>query len=201
MYKPECPACGVYNALTDDNCWKCKRPITPEEKAAFLVRQEQDKREKEAESLKREQLVAMSVSERADYERAEAIATGDWSRLSEDSVTYLGKSIIVTTSHVLGSGRPFREIDIISVEIVFGMNVFKEIFKSIRDLVGGRSQTVEKLMRQSREMALAELRKEAVRVGADAVIAVDLDYVEMGDRDGMVLLVANGTAVAIDNSL
>lgn len=104
--------------------------------------------------------------------------------------------VVMTTSHVLGQGQPFQEIRVISSEVVFGMNAFKELFKGIRDIVGGRSETLEKLMKESRETALSELQREAFALGADAVVAIDLDYVDVGSTGGgMTLLVATGTAV------
>lgn len=104
--------------------------------------------------------------------------------------------VVMTTSQVLGQGQPFQEIRVISSEVVFGMNAFKELFKGIRDIVGGRSETLEKLMKASRETALSELQREAFALGADAVVAIDLDYVDVGSSGGgMTLLVATGTAV------
>jgi len=104
--------------------------------------------------------------------------------------------VVMTTSQVLGQGQPFQEIRVLSSEVVFGMNAFKELFKGIRDIVGGRSDTLEKLMKESRETALAELQREAFALGADAVVAIDLDYVDVGSSGGgMTLLVATGTAV------
>ncbi|EAP79915.1 hypothetical protein NAS141_14603 [Sulfitobacter sp. NAS-14.1] len=80
------------------------------------------------------------------------------------------------------------------------MNVFKDLFAGIRDIVGGRSEAVQSTMRDSRRTALYELKKEAHRVGANAVVGVDLDYVELSGAGSMVLLVASGTAVRIDEA-
>ena len=78
------------------------------------------------------------------------------------------------------------------------MNIFKDLFAGIRDIVGGRSEAVQVTMRDLRRTALYELKKEAHAVGANAVVAVDLDYVELSGAGNMVMLVASGTAVVIE---
>ncbi|EDQ05439.1 hypothetical protein DSM14862_02423 [Sulfitobacter indolifex] len=90
-------------------------------------------------------------------------------------------------------------IEIVTAECAFGMNMFKDLFASIRDIVGGRSEAVQKTLRDSRRTALYELKKEAHKVGANAVVGVDLDYVELSGAGNMVLLVASGTAVIFES--
>ena len=92
-----------------------------------------------------------------------------------------------------------KRIEIVTAECAFGMNIFKDLFAGVRDIVGGRSEAVQQTMRDSRKTALYELKKEAYEVGANAVVGVDLDYVELaGTGSSMVMLVASGTAVIID---
>ena len=91
-----------------------------------------------------------------------------------------------------------KRIEIVTAECAFGMNVFKDLFAGVRDIVGGRSEAVQKTMRDSRKTVLYELKKEAYEVGANAVIGVDLDYVELSSAGSMVMLVASGTAVVVE---
>ena len=92
-----------------------------------------------------------------------------------------------------------ERIEIITAECVFGMNIFKDIFASIRDIVGGRSKAFQDTLRDARKTALYELKREAHEVGANAVVGVDLDYSEIsGGRRNMLFLVASGTAVRIE---
>lgn len=91
-----------------------------------------------------------------------------------------------------------ERIEIVTAECAFGMNIFKDLFAGVRDIVGGRSEAVQKTMRDSRKAALYELKKEAYEVGANAVVGVDLDYVELSKAGSMVMLVASGTAVRIE---
>ena len=91
-----------------------------------------------------------------------------------------------------------KRIEIVTAECAFGMNMFKDLFAGVRDIVGGRSEAVQKTMRDSRKTVLYELKKEACEVGANAVVGVDLDYVELSNAGSMVMLVASGTAVVIE---
>ena len=93
-----------------------------------------------------------------------------------------------------------KRIEIVTAECAFGMNIFKDLFAGVRDIVGGRSEAVQKTMRDSRRTALYELKREAYEVGANAVVGVDLDYVELSNSGSMVMLVASGTAVVIEET-
>lgn len=90
-----------------------------------------------------------------------------------------------------------RRIEIVTAEVAYGMNIFKDLFAGVRDIVGGRSEAVQKTMRDARRTALYELKREAHSVGANAVVGVDLDYVELSSGSNMVMPVASGTAVVI----
>ena len=81
----------------------------------------------------------------------------------------------------------------------FNVNVFKDRFAGVRRIMGRRSGAGQKTMRETRKVVLDELKKEAHAVGANAVVGVDLDYVELSSAGSMVLLVASGTAVVIED--
>ena len=106
--------------------------------------------------------------------------------------------VLLTTETVLYDYEIVKRVDVISAECVFGMNMFKDIFASLSDAFGGRSQTTQNTLRQARETVLRELRIEALNLNANAVIGVDLDYSEFsGQGKSMLFLVASGTAVII----
>ena len=106
---------------------------------------------------------------------------------------------IMLTTETAPNLNIIKRIEIVTSECAFGMNVFKDMFIAISNIVGGRSETVQKVMRESRKTALYELKREAHLVGANAVVGVDLDYIEMGSAgSSMVMLVASGTAVVIE---
>ena len=105
---------------------------------------------------------------------------------------------IVLTTETAPNLNITKRIEIVTAECAFGMNIFKDLFAGVRDIVGGRSEAVQKTMRDSRKTVLYELKKEAYEVGANAVVGVDLDYVELSSAGSMVMLVASGTAVVIE---
>lgn len=89
-------------------------------------------------------------------------------------------------------------LDIVTAEVVIGMHLFKDVASVFRDVFGGRSAVMQQGLREARQTALAELRKEAHALGADAVVGVDLDYSEIsGGGKSMLFLVASGTAVTL----
>jgi len=105
---------------------------------------------------------------------------------------------LILTTETGADLKIIKRIEIVTAECAFGMNVFKDMFTNIRDFVGGRSKAVQKTLRDSRRTALYELKKEAYGVGANAVVGVDLDYVELSLGGSMVMLVASGTAVVVE---
>ena len=120
------------------------------------------------------------------------------SGLEEDAKSALIDAILLTTETAPNLNITKR-IEIVTAECAFGMNIFKDLFAGVRDIVGGRSKAVQRTMRDSRKTALYELKREAHMVGANAVVGVDLDYVELSAAGSMVMLVASGTAVIIED--
>ena len=116
----------------------------------------------------------------------------------QQSTDHQAISSIILTTETAPHLKITKRIEIVTAECAFGMNIFKDLFAGVRDIVGGRSEAVQKTMRDSRKTALYELKKEAYEVGANAVVGVDLDYVEMSSVGSMVMLVASGTAVVIE---
>lgn len=106
--------------------------------------------------------------------------------------------MIITTTDGIEGRTITAYLGIVTGEAVLGTNIFRDFFAGIRDIVGGRSGSYEKELRKARDTALAELTDEAKALGADAVIAVDLDYEHIGSSDRSMLMVsANGTAVKL----
>ncbi|HBD89566.1 MAG TPA: YbjQ family protein [Gemmobacter sp.] len=109
-----------------------------------------------------------------------------------------GASRIMLTTETAHNLPVAQRLDIVTAEIVIGMNVFKDVASAFRDVFGGRSETMQRGLKQARKAALAELRQEAFDLGADAVVGVDLDYSEIsGGGKSMLFLVASGTAVKL----
>ncbi|WP_028024708.1 heavy metal-binding domain-containing protein [Enterovibrio calviensis] len=82
-------------------------------------------------------------------------------------------------------------------EAILGANIFKDIFASIRDIVGGRSAAYERELAKAREIAFEELRERAIESGGNAVVGIDLDYEVVGPNGGMLMVSVSGTAVTL----
>jgi uncharacterized protein YbjQ (UPF0145 family) len=107
------------------------------------------------------------------------------------------RTMIVATTSTL-DGRPVKAyLGVVSGEAVIGANIFRDLFAGIRDVIGGRSGSYEQVFKEARETALNEMMAEAKKLGADAVIGVDIDY-EAGLGQGTMMMVAcSGTAVKL----
>lgn len=105
--------------------------------------------------------------------------------------------MLMSTTTII-EGRPVREyLGIVTGEVIVGANIFKDLFASVRDIVGGRSGSYESTLRDARKTALDEAAQEARALGADAVIGVDLDYEVLGQGGSMLMVTASGTAVKL----
>jgi len=110
----------------------------------------------------------------------------------------MSQRIVLTTTASVPNREKKEGVDIVSAEVAVGMNIFKDMFSAVRDVVGGRAGAIQDTLRDLRGQALEELRQEASKVGADAVVGVDLDYSEFsGGGRSMLFIVANGTAVRL----
>lgn len=106
--------------------------------------------------------------------------------------------MIVTTTPGIDGKRITRYCGVVAGEAILGANLFKDLFAGIRDLVGGRSATYENELQRARDIALRELEDRAADVGANAVVGVDLDYEVLGQKNGMLMVSASGTAVVVE---
>lgn len=106
--------------------------------------------------------------------------------------------MIVTTTGEIQGYRIKRYLGVVTGEAIVGANMFKDMFASIRDVVGGRSGAYENELRKAREIAFQEMEDIAMQLGANAVIGVDLDYEVLGQNNGMLMVSVNGTAVVIE---
>lgn len=107
-------------------------------------------------------------------------------------------SMLLTTTDSVENRSVTRYLGIVSGEAIMGTNLFRDFFASIRDVVGGRSGGYEQALRDAKDAALAEMSEQAAKLGANAVVGIDLDYqVIGGDSKTMLMVSANGTAVVL----
>jgi uncharacterized protein YbjQ (UPF0145 family) len=104
--------------------------------------------------------------------------------------------LTVTTPSLEGK-KILKYHGLVSGEAILGANIFQDLFAGIRDIVGGRSAAYEQELRKAKEIALREMEGEAVRLGANAVVGVDLDYETIG-KGTMLMVSASGTAVTVE---
>ncbi len=108
------------------------------------------------------------------------------------------KTHMITSTTPSLEGRVIREyMGIVTGESVVGANLFRDLFASIRDVVGGRSGSYEKVFADARQTAIREMEEAASKLGADAVVGVDLDYEVLGANGSMLMVTASGTAVKL----
>ncbi|NEY91581.1 YbjQ family protein [Tabrizicola oligotrophica] len=107
-------------------------------------------------------------------------------------------TVVLTTEPVLSDRHLVSRVGMVGSQCAFGMNALKDVSAGIRDVVGGRARVVEDTLRDAREAALRELKREAALVGANAVVSVMLELSEFsGGGKSMLFVMAYGTAVVV----
>ncbi|RKD21074.1 hypothetical protein BEP19_15460 [Ammoniphilus oxalaticus] len=103
--------------------------------------------------------------------------------------------MLMTTTSTVQGREVETYISVVSSEVILGANVVRDFLAGITDFIGGRSGAYETKLSEGREVALRELEEKAKRFGANAVIGIDLDFETL--REGMMMVIATGTAVKI----
>ncbi len=112
--------------------------------------------------------------------------------------------MLITTTPTVEGSKIVKYHGLVSGEAIMGANIFKDLFASIRDIVGGRSGAYEEELRRAKDIAVKEMAESAASMGANAIVGVDLDYETInmaGGRGGggsMLMVSASGTAVELE---
>ncbi len=93
------------------------------------------------------------------------------------------------------AARVSRFLGVVNGEAIIGANIFRDVFSSVRDIVGGRAGGYERALSGARDAALQDMIEAAREMGADGIIGIDFDYAVMGENNGMMLVAVSGTAV------
>ncbi len=104
----------------------------------------------------------------------------------------------MTTTPTVEGRRIVTYYGVVTGETIIGANVMRDFLAGIRDFFGGRSGAYEEVLREAKETALEEMSREAQRLGANAVVGIDLDYETVGASGSMLMVTCSGTAVRID---
>lgn len=106
--------------------------------------------------------------------------------------------MLVTTTPNIEGKKIVKYIGLVNGEAIIGANFVKDFFAGIRDVVGGRSGAYEQGLREAKSIAIREMMEQAQRLGANAIIGVDLDFETIGSGGSMLMVSANGTAVNVE---
>jgi uncharacterized protein YbjQ (UPF0145 family) len=106
--------------------------------------------------------------------------------------------MLVNTTNTVEGHRILEYKGLVAGEAILGANVFRDLFASIRDIVGGRSGSYERVLSDARNTAVDDMVERAREMGANAVIGVDVDYETVGSNGSMLMVTAAGTAVRIE---
>lgn len=212
--KTECLKCGTV-AITDPPALACPSCGAVYSKVQSLIASGKMVRPtKTAEQLQIE-AQALEVARRRELDRAheqeaaeqqavrqavlDGWATGNWSGVPEQIRSTERKRIVLTTAQSVPNRGIAQSLQIVGAECVYGMNILKDFLADVRDVVGGRSNTAQKVLRDARLAVLEDLRTEAFSIGADAVIAITFEFNEMGSVGKMLFATATGTAVKLNS--
>ena len=108
--------------------------------------------------------------------------------------------LLVTTTDGFDGRRILAYKGLVGGDAILGANMFRDFFAGIRDILGGRSGSYEKVLRKAKNEAIADMMEQARELGANAVVGVDLDYetIQIQDGGSMLMVSASGTAVVIE---
>ncbi len=124
-----------------------------------------------------------------------------WNDEAKDRIAQVQESrhVIITTTHSVDGYRVEKYLGIESVEYVIGTGIFSEFTAGLADLLGGRATAFEKKLQDAKQVAIETLKFRAYRMGANAVIGVDMDYTEF--TGNQIAVVINGTMVLLTRQL
>lgn len=105
--------------------------------------------------------------------------------------------MLKTTTAVVQNHEIQEYLGVVVGEAILGANIFKDLFGAIRDIVGGRAGAYEKEMSRAREVAFQEIEEEAMRLGANGIVGIDIDYEVVGTNGSMMMVSVSGTAVRL----
>ena len=106
--------------------------------------------------------------------------------------------MLITTTPSFEGKRIVEYKGIVFGEVVSGVNFIKDFMGGLRDIVGGRSGTYENELADARDKAVEEMLQRAKKMGANAVVGVDVDYEVLGEKNGMLMVSVSGIAVVVE---
>ena len=105
--------------------------------------------------------------------------------------------MILTTTPTIEGHTILEYKGVVTGETIIGANAIKDFFAGIRDVVGGRSGSYEKVLRKAKDTSMEEMVERAQAMGANAIVGIDIDYETIGESNSMLMVATSGTAVVI----
>ena len=105
--------------------------------------------------------------------------------------------MIISTTPTIEGHKIIEYKGIVTGETIIGANFIKDFLAGIRDIVGGRSQSYEKVLREAKDTSIREMMERAQALGANASVGIDIDYETIGSGNSMLMVSCSGTAVVI----
>ena len=94
-----------------------------------------------------------------------------------------------------GGAQVAQFLGLVNGEAIIGANIFRDMFSSVRDVVGGRAGGYERALSGARDAALKDMIEAAKEAGANGIVGIDFDYEVLGETNGMMMVAVSGTAV------
>lgn len=107
--------------------------------------------------------------------------------------------MLVTTTDTIQNQSIKTYLGVVTAEVVYGTNALRDVFAGIRDMIGGRTGSYEKVFEKGQQKAIEELKQRAVKLNADAVVGIEIDTgtINVDDKGVLLLITATGTAVKL----
>ena len=106
--------------------------------------------------------------------------------------------MIITTTDSIAGHNIIEYHGLVFGEVIAGVNKLKDVTANFHNKFGGRAGSYEKSLQKARDGAITEMEKKAQKLGANAIIGVDIDYEMLGEDNGMMMVSASGTAITIE---
>lgn len=117
--------------------------------------------------------------------------------LTKEEQSKIRSKIFVTTETTLDKSIQARMM-VISAQRVYGLNILKDLFGMIRDIVGGRVNSIESAINNGTNEILQEFKEKAFVLGGDAIIGFKIEHTYNNANGGSILSIfATGTVVKL----
>lgn len=119
------------------------------------------------------------------------------SKQLEENIYKFDNMIITTTATIEGKNI-IQYSGIVTAQVFMGVNIFRDIFSGVRDIVGGRSKSMENELNRAKDLLIKEIKEEAIMLNANAIVGLKIDFEDVGKTSGNAfMLFGTGTAVVL----